>query len=191
MPSNATSVIEFLLHRQSNPLLTEPAPNKSELEQILQAGMSVPDHGFLTPWQFIVAQNNEHHQGLDKLRDVYLAAVTNQGADQAKLDKTAKMPYRAPVIITIATNYQEHPKVPQSEQLIAAGCAAHAMQMAASALGYGAMWRSGDLAFDQEVKSALNIGDGNDIVGFLYLGTKSKELPVKSRKSFETVTRYL
>ena len=43
------------------------------------------------------------------------------------------------MIIVISTQYVEHNKVPQQEQLVAAGCCAHAMQMAAYALGYGAM----------------------------------------------------
>ena len=46
------------------------------------------------------------------------------------------MPYRAPIIIVISTQYQEHAKVPKIEQTIAAGCCAHSMQMAASQLPF-------------------------------------------------------
>ena len=180
-------MIEFLLKRQSNPNLTEPAPNKNELEQILQAAMTVPDHGGLTPYRFIVVEASAR----SLLADIYKQSAKNNSGDDVKIAKAEKMPFRSPMMIIVTTNYQEHPKVPKQEQLITAGCAAYAMEMAAVALGYQAMWRTGDMAYCNQVKQALSIDVTQDIVGYLYLGTESKSLSAKPRKSFETVTRYL
>lgn len=181
------NAIELLLSRQSDPLLTAPAPSQGDLKTILTAGMRVPDHAALAPFHFTVVQD----EALQKLSDIYVEAVKKQGVDQAKLDKTAKMPFRAPLIIVVSTKYQEHDKVPHQEQLITAGCCTHAMQMAAFALGYGAMWRTGDLAFNNDVKVALNIDEKDDIAGFLYIGTKAKTLPTKPERYFEANVTYL
>ena len=181
------NAIELLTKRQSDPQLTSPAPNKEQLDTLFQAAIRVPDHAALTPYRFIVAQD----QGLEKLAQAYVKALTLKGADQAKLDKAAKMPFRAPMVVTIVTQYQEHEKVPHSEQLITAGCAAHAMQMAAYSLGLGAMWRTGDLAFNDTVKEELGIELNEDIVGFLYIGTKAKEMPEKPQKPFDDRVEYL
>lgn len=181
------NAIELLTKRQSDPQLTSPAPNKEQLDTIFQAAVRVPDHAALAPYRFIVAQE----KGLEKLAQAYVKALEEKGADQAKLDKAAKMPFRAPMVITIVTQYQEHEKVPHSEQLITAGCAAHAMQMAAYSLGLGAMWRTGDLAFNDTVKQELGIELNEDIVGFLYIGTKAKEMPEKPQKSFDDRVEYL
>ena len=188
--------IELLLQRQSTPVLTEPAPNEAELTTLLSAGMRVPDHGGLKPWHFHVVTG----QGLQRLSDLYVEATTINIANQSrlvegvsideqalndKMAKVAKMPFRAPMIIVISTQYVEHNKVPQQEQLIAAGCCAHAMQMAAFSLGYGAMWRTGDLAYNETVKEGLGLEAGNDIAGFLYIGTPSKVCNTKPAKSYQ------
>ncbi len=39
--------------------------------------------------------------------------------------------------------------------------------MAARALGFGAMWKTGAPAYDATVKQALGLDRDNDIVGFL------------------------
>ncbi|OUS27142.1 nitroreductase [Thalassotalea sp. 42_200_T64] len=180
------SAIEFLLNRQSNGFLRAPAPNTTDLDVILTAALAVPDHAGLNPYKFHIIEN----QGLAKLTKIYVQAIKANTDDQLKLEKAKKMAYRAPMTIVVSTHYQHHPKVPKQEQLITAGCAAHAMQMAAGALGYGAMWRTGDLAYSDIVKTGLGIESGNDIVGFLYLGTKSKELTNKPRRNHDQYTEY-
>ncbi|MBL4765636.1 MAG: NAD(P)H nitroreductase [Colwellia sp.] len=175
--------IKLLLQRQSTPLLTTPAPNHHHLEQILAAGMRVPDHACLQPWHFTVVTDN----GLQRLSDLL---VQSSDSESANLTKIAKMPFRAPMIIVVSTEFVHHEKVPKQEQLITAGCGAHAMQMAAVALGYGAMWRTGELAYNAKVKQGLAIKEQDEIVGFLYIGTPGKEQVLKTPKSFENKVNY-
>jgi nitroreductase len=61
--------------------------------------------------------------------------------------------------------------VPVFEQQLAAGCAVMAMQMAARALGFGGIWRSGWFMYDRGLHRDLHLRDQDQIVGFLYLGT--------------------
>lgn len=193
--------IELLLQRQSTPVLTEPAPNEADLSTILSSGMRVPDHGGLKPWHFHVITG----QGLQRLSDLYVEATTINLAKQTglleganideqalneKMAKVAKMPFRAPMIIVISTQYVEHNKVPLQEQLITAGCCAQAMQMAAFSLGYGAMWRTGDLAYNETVKQGLGLEAENDIAGFLYIGTPKKECNTKPAKNYQDSVTY-
>jgi len=173
------SAQELLLHRVSNPTLTAPAPNDEVIATIFASAMAVPDHGALAPWHFTLIKGE---QSMTKLSQIFVDAAKADRADETKLAKAAKMPFRAPLIVVISTQYKDHPKVPKQEQLIAAGCAAHAMQMATYALGYGAMWRTGDMAYSTRVKSGLGIENTEDIVGFLYIGTVDKVLPMKQRK---------
>jgi nitroreductase len=175
--------IELLLQRQSNPLITSPVPDKNALDQILAAGMRVPDHAGLQPWHFTVITDD----GLARLSDLFVASSNEQTAN---IEKIAKMPFRAPMIIVISSHFTSHNKVPTQEQLITAGCCAHAMQMAAFALGFGAIWRTGDLACNEKVKQGLNVSDQDEIVGFLYIGTPCKEQGIKASKSFEGKVSY-
>jgi nitroreductase len=195
------NAIDLLLHRQSTPLLTEPAPSEHDLATLLAAATRVPDHGGLTPWHFHVISG----QGLQRLSDLYVEAnkanlldnstdknnaTFDEAALEEKLVKTAKMPFRAPMIIVISTTYVEHEKVPKQEQLITAGCCAHAMQMAAFSLGYGAMWRTGDLAYNSLVKKGLGITPSEEVVGFLYVGTPAKATKSKPAKNYQEKVTY-
>jgi nitroreductase len=51
------------------------------------------------------------------------------------------------------------------------------MMLAALALGFGAMWKTGGPAYDAEVKTALGLAADDAIVGFLYLGTEAGAPP--------------
>jgi len=174
--------IDFLLQRQSTPLLTEPAPKQEELTKILAAGMRVPDHACLKPWHFTVISGD----GLQKLSKLFVES----SEPSVNLEKVAKMPFRAPMIVVISTEFIAHEKVPKQEQLITAGCCAHAMQMAAVSLGYGAMWRTGALAYNNKVKQGLGINEQDEIVSFLYIGTACKKLPLKLSKDVENKVSY-
>ncbi|MET8952075.1 hypothetical protein [Streptomyces sp. NPDC004533] len=42
-------VLEAVLTRRSAPRLTEPAPGRHDLERLIQAAATAPDHGRLRP----------------------------------------------------------------------------------------------------------------------------------------------
>lgn len=179
--------IELLLTRQSTPRLTAPAPDASQLKVILDAAIRVPDHGALAPWEFIIATG----EGLETLADIFVNAAKASGADEDFIHKAKGMPMRAPMVITVAAKTQAHPKVPVLEQQIAAGCATMAMQQAAFALGLGAVWRTGDFAFDANVNTALGLKAEDQIVGFLYIGTPAVAAPKKPQRDGSQYARYL
>lgn len=163
--------MDLLLKRRSCARLSAPAPDSCELETILQAGLRAPDHGGLQPWRFIVAQGD----GLLRLGDIYYQAMQAQGADDAALTKAQGMPLRAPVVITVVARITPNHSVPEVEQLLSAGCCVHAMQMAAQAMGYGGVWRTGALCYDAVVESGLGLNEHESLVGFLYIGTPTTE----------------
>lgn len=162
--------IDMLLKRQSHSKLIAPAPSGETLELILQAGLRAPDHGHLTPWRFVVIEN----QGLERLSELFVQSV--DGQDLEKQKKAASLPHRAPMIIAVIAKVVDHPKVPHWEQLLAAGCAVHAMQMAAFALGYGGIWRSGEWCDYDLIRAAFECHPLDKIIGYLYLGTPEGHL---------------
>ena len=91
--------------------------------------------------------------------------------DDKAIEKAKQAPFRAPMIITVVAHCEDHPKVPRWEQLLSAGCAVMAMQMAAAAQGFNGIWRSGAWTDNEAVRAAFNCRQQDAIVGFLYLGT--------------------
>lgn len=179
--------LELLLTRQSTPRLVAPAPNNQQLQHILNAATRAPDHAGLTPWEFIIAQED----GLERLGDIFVKALQAKGADKELIAKAKMMPLRAPMVITVVAKVRSHPKVPGIEQSLAAGCALFAMQQAAFAQGLGGIWRTGDLAFDTNVHELLGLERTDQIVGFLYLGTPAIKAPTKALKDGKSFARYL
>lgn len=176
-----------LLHtRSSQPKLQHPAPQSNELTQILQAGLRAPDHGALTPWQFVVC----YGAGLERLGRIYQEAAIKANKTDAEIEKACKMPLRAPMIIVAIAKCQAHPKVPVIEQVESAACAVYAMELAACAQGFGAMWRTGELANDRHVRMSFGLAEQDEIVGFLYLGTPSTQGVVKPQKPIDKYVEY-
>ncbi|TFH86359.1 nitroreductase [Billgrantia azerbaijanica] len=159
-----------LLHeRSSMGKLMGPPPGPEQLEAIYRAALRAPDHGELRPWRFIEFTG----EGLERLGELYAEAEfhADPHVDDATLAAARKKPLRAPMVIAvIAKVTPDVAKVPRVEQVISAGCAAHAILLAAHALGLGAMWRSGKYAFDPTVHKGLGLGEEDEIVAFVYLG---------------------
>ena len=63
------------------------------------------------------------------------------------------------------------PKVPEIEQVIAAGAAVENLLLAATELGVGAMWKTGPAAYSARVKAAVGLAADDHIVAILHLGT--------------------
>lgn len=172
--------LNLLLNRHSCGRLTEPAPSGEVLDNILKAGLRAPDHGTLTPWQFILFEG----EGRERLGTLLAQAARSRGEDEESVEKSRVAPLRAPLLVAVATRYQAHPKVPRLEQELSAGCALMAMQMAAQAQGFNGIWRSGWFIFDEQINAGLGLAEGDQLVGFLYLGTpmlearKLRELPL-------------
>lgn len=176
--------LDLLLNRASNPHLIEPAPAGESLRRICRAALRAPDHAGLQPWRHLIVVG----EGLQRLSEILVAAAQRQvdqgSLDPAKLERAARLPFRAPMIIITIARLEPHPKVPEVEQLLSAGCAIHAMQQAAFAQGFGGMWRTGSYAYDPTVQQQLQLADNERIVGFLYLGTP-KKTPAKRRQPLD------
>ena len=171
--------IELLTSRSSMPRLTEPAPDRESMQIIQRAALRAPDHMALTPFRCDVVEGDQLVE-MGKLFEQ--AAHRDAGFTEQDKLRAAQLPLRAPMLIVVSTQYQEHNNVPRWEQLASAACATMAMQQACFALDYGAIWRSGPYCDSPTVKAGLNIDSANQIVGFLYVGTPAVPTPIKPEK---------
>lgn len=159
--------LDLVVNRRSASRLAEPAPAGEVLENILRAGMRAPDHGTLQPWRFTVIEN----AGRERFSQLLESAAREDLMDEKAIEKAKQSPFRAPMIITVVAHCQENHKVPRWEQVVSAGCAVMAMQMAAVAQGFNGIWRSGAWTEHPAVHEAFHCREQDAIVGFLYLGT--------------------
>lgn len=161
--------IEAVLTRQSCAKLREPAPTGSQRETIFRAALTAPDHARLHPWRFLVIEGDGRQQLGQLMLDA--ALKSNATLDRAKREKLLNAPLRAPLVIVSIASVIEHPKVPAIEQVLSVGASVSQMLVAIHALGYAAIWRTGDAAFNRDLMQSLGLTSSEQIVGFLYVGT--------------------
>jgi len=112
------------------------------------------------------------------------------GADQVAQGRGLNAPLRAPLVIAVLVSFTEHPKVPAWEQTVSAGCAAYGLTLAAEALNYGAIWRTGAYAEDKELLRAMGGKENEEFVGFVYVGRpdcQAKPVPVLDSQDYHRV----
>jgi nitroreductase len=165
--------IDALLTRRSARALTEPAPDAGALELILASAARAPDHGRLRPWRFVLIRGAARGRFGDMLADHLRRVHASAGEDTLQRERLKA--WRAPLIVVVAARCNPAVKIPVIEQVLSAGAAAHAMMLAAHALGFNSMWKTGGPAYDAVVKAALGLEADDAIVGFMYLGTESGE----------------
>ena len=166
-----------LLERHSTPAkaLTEPAPDDRQLRMILKTALGSPDPGRLHPYRFISIRGDARH----KLSEIFGKATLQRepDVDPAYLAKQKDKPLRSPLIVVVVASPIESPKIPEIEQILSAGAAAHNVLLAANALGFGSIWLTGANAYDDYVRGELGIDESEHIVAFIYIGTPTLELP--------------
>lgn len=161
-------ILTALNTRASAIKLKAPGPTAEQLETILKAGVRAPDHGRLAPWRFIVLDGDKRNILAQAMRDMRLRISPDVTAEE--LEREGLKAMRAPTIIAVAARTPPHHKIPEIEQIVAVGAAFENMILAAHALGFGTMWKTGPAAYDPQVKTAIGFAASDHVVGYLYLG---------------------
>jgi nitroreductase len=183
------SIIDALLTRNSVSDLIDPAPDGSELEQILQAGLRAPDHGRLRPWRFVLIRGPARQAWAETIEAALLAREPD--APEAAIAKQRQRILSAPLIIALGVKLRIGHKIPEIEQMLSTGAAAMNMLNAAHALGYGGVWLTGAHAFDPRVVEALGLEPTDKLAGFLFVGTpKSPPAAIRRPELGEHVTEW-
>ena len=165
--------LTLIQQRNSVPLLKDPAPNYEERKEIFKAALRAPDHARLRPWRFQVVEGDAREELGKKM--AYAAQKSDPNLSQTQIEKLLKSPLRAPLVIIASVKLNEHPKVPEAEQLLSAGAAVTQLQLASEALGYSSIWRTGSIVYDKYFMDSIGLLDNEKIVGMIYLGTASTE----------------
>jgi nitroreductase len=103
-------------------------------------------------------------------------------ASEAALAEARGLPLRAPAILCVISAPVEDPKqTPLWEQQLSAGAVCQNLMIAANAAGWAACWITEWPAFDPNVHAALGLRPGDQVAGFIYLGT-AREAPVERQR---------
>ncbi len=189
---SAEQLIAWINSRRSIGNLNEPAPSHEQIRAAIGCAATAPDHKKLQPWRFIVTEGEaRHHLGQALVAAAQAkAAIDGEALSEKTRHKTADLPLRAPVIITVVTQMQDHKKVPPFEQMLSAGSAVQNLILALKAQGFSTVWRTGLLCNEPAVKAYFDIGEDDYVTAFVYTGTSPVEKNSRKPIDIESLLRF-
>lgn len=174
--------LQSLLSRRSIPALQlqAPGPSQAQIDLAIDAALSAPDHGALRPLRLVLVRGPARQN----LSDLFVTRMTlrDAGTPAGKIDKARRMPLIAPLVIAVAARVVPQHKVPELEQLLAAGAGVMNLLNAFHAQGFGAIWLTGANAYDPEVARTLRLAADERCLGFVYVGSVPQGLEVPARR---------
>ncbi|WDI31289.1 nitroreductase [Hyphococcus flavus] len=185
-----TDTLSLLRLRRSTTAgcLGEPGPDADTLADLLEIAARVPDHRRVTPFRFIVFQNDARRKFGDVLEKVFRMNEPDAGDEKAAFEGDRFL--RAPVVIGVVSSVNKAHRTPEWEQILSCGAVCQNLLIATSAYGFGAQWLTEWYSFDEAVGDALQLGDDERIAGFVYIGTAKEEPKERGRPDMAQIVSY-
>jgi nitroreductase len=146
---------------------------RETLDELFELARWAPNHHLTSPWRFRVLGE----ESLERLKQA-------AGPEQvAKLE-------RAPTLVAVSAEVTGD-AVQDEEDVQATAVAAYIVLLAAHARGLAGYWRTPAVLRTEEGRAALSIGDGERVVGLLYLGRPRQEREPPLREDPARFVSYL
>jgi nitroreductase len=175
------SVMEAIRGRRSVGKMRPELPPREAIDTILEAGTWAPCHHVTEPWRFSVIAGEARERLGDVMARAKVERMIRQGkSTEGEYERAKAKALRSPAIIAVAVEPSDGPKVVEIEEVEAGAAAVQNMLLAAHSLGLATMWRTGDPAYDSDVKRFLGLSQSAHIIGFVYLGYPDVS-PIRAR----------
>jgi nitroreductase len=150
--------------------LHAPGPDAQQLEMILNAAATAPDHGQLLPWRFVRVPQAERGQ----LAEVFGAALLDRdaAATPEQIAQACEKAHRAPcLLLAVVDGLKGDPDIDLFERIVSSGCAVQNMLLMATALGYGSALTSGKALKSAGLRRLFGLKEGEHALCFVSIGT--------------------
>ncbi len=176
-------IVKFLKERRSvaiRNLLPDPIPS-TDLQEIINCGIRVPDHGILAPWRIKIIQGEaRRYLGENILVPEFIKKQANASEKMIEVEKNRFL--RAGAILSVISRVLPHPKIPEWEMQLSCGALCQNLLNASLALGYGAQWVTEWYSESKELLQTLGGDHKTDrFAGFIYIG-KTQTTPIERRR---------
>jgi nitroreductase len=166
-------LFDAIASRSTAKAVTAPGPTSEQIARLLSAAARAPDHGRLKPWRFIEVNGDEREPFANAVAQARKDQIPDYTDDQMELER-AKIRRSPCILVAGCVVRRDIPKVPEIEQVVAAGAAVENLLLAAADLGIGAMWKTGPAAYSARVKAAVGLAADDHIVAIIHLGAVAK-----------------
>ena len=168
LPQADAAALARLRRRRSAPAqgLTAPGPTREQLDVLLEVAARTPDHGKLFPWRFVIIDGPEKSRLVHEFKP-----LAERQPDPVKAAAVLAKLANPPVTVLVISAPVEGHKVPVWEQQLSAGAVCMNLEHAADAMGFSASWITDWYAYEAETRPLLGLVDGEQVAGFIHIGT--------------------
>jgi nitroreductase len=187
-------VLEAIRTRRTVGKIRPEVPPRALIEELLEAATWAPNHHLNEPWRFFVLAGEARERFGDVLaQDACRGLDPTSEQARAMADAQRKKAVRSPVIVTVASEPANGPKIVEIENVCAVACAIQNLLLAAHARGLAAKWSTGAPTESEQVKRFFDLPPDHQILGFIYLGypDPSEVRPAVTRNGHETKVSWL
>ena len=179
--NDLSSPLNFLKTRKSGSVkaLGQPGPSPTQVLEILEIAVRVPDHGKLTPWRFVLFEGAARAEIGKIFAGRWRVLHPDHGEDSIDFQRGLFM--RAPVIIAVVSTAVPHVKIPEWEQVLSSAAVCYNVVLAATAMGFDAQWQTDWVAYDPEATAAMGLKGAERVSGIICIGTTTATLEDRPR----------
>ncbi|MDP8033606.1 nitroreductase family protein [Pasteurella atlantica] len=181
------STLHLLQHRRSSRKFNDVAPNQAELDHILKAALRAPDHGLLKPYHFVVIDKS----GMPQLKQHLIATVNEFDMGSSCLDTAESITSTTPMIIGVVCKYSDKKPIPEWEQMLTAGCATYAMQLAANAQGFETCWITNKWVEGSALRHAFGCTEKDKIIALVRIGKPAEQEQISTTSQSEAIESFV
>lgn len=147
-----------------------PGPDATQMDQLLGAAASAPDHGQLLPWRFVVVPQ----EARARLGQIFAEALLQRDATATpeQAEQAREKAHRAPFLMLVVVDaLRGDPEVDLLERTVSAGCAIQNVLLMATALGFGSALTSGKALKSSLLRECFDLGPQEYALCFVSVGT--------------------
>lgn len=182
--------LEAIRTRRSIRQFTDRPITRGEIERLLDAAVTAPNHRLTQPWRFYVlgpAARLAYGQALGFRK---AKRVEDPVAAQALVVKVAAAEASLPAMLAVSMTLDANMET-REEDYAATMMAVQNLLLAAHAAGLGAHLRTGAVLDDPRTRTAVGVAEGERIVATIQVGQPATVPEAKARRTAAEVTTWV
>ncbi|MDE3174652.1 MAG: nitroreductase, partial [Pseudomonadota bacterium] len=140
------------------------------------------------PWRFIVFAGEGRERAGRLALELRLADAPD--LDEATRAAERNRFSRSPLVIAVVSRAGPHVKIPEWEQVLSAGAATMALEIAVAALGLASTWLTEWCAYDARFRAGIGLAEHERIAGFVHIGRAKKPPEDRPRPDLADIVTY-
>ena len=176
--------------RRSIRRFTDRPVTRDEIESLLDAASTAPNHRLTQPWRFYVLGPEARHAFGRVLGDRKARKIEDPAAANTMRENVAKEHRALPAMIAVAVAGNDNPEIAE-EDYASAMMAIQNLALAATAMGLGTHIKSGAVMADPAARAAMGVREGERVVAMINVGVPAEVPPAKKREPASAFTTWL